>query len=43
MMTPKDHIITKNLLENQVAEYVKKRTLGKVNIMQSMIKNGNIN
>eukprot|EP00347_Sterkiella_histriomuscorum_P012318 403369049 len=38
MMTPKDHIITKNVLENQVAEYVKKRTLGKVNVMQSIIQ-----
>jgi hypothetical protein len=41
MMTPKDHIITKNLMENQVASYVKKRTMGKVNVIQSILEKRN--
>lgn len=36
MMSPKDHVITKSLLENQVTSYIKKRTLGKVSTMQSV-------
>ncbi|CDW75685.1 ef hand family protein [Stylonychia lemnae] len=37
MMSPRDHVITRNLMENQVASYVKKRTMGKVNVVKNLI------